>query len=177
MSADNLDVIKWIQYALMDYNAAVNMTKLHRPVPIEIVCYHCQQSAEKILKAFVIANNETLIKTHDLTVLLSQCSQYSLEFNTHAKSCIVLTTYASLSRYPSNIEINEQQMKQAIKATRDIIVFIIPLFSKMGYVIDIQESQENAPLAWLDKAKAKAAENDSSLTIKPPAKNISEIDI
>ena len=48
MNVYNLDVAKWIQYALADYNAAVTMVRLHRPVPIEIVCYHCQQAAEKI---------------------------------------------------------------------------------------------------------------------------------
>ncbi|MDR0490136.1 MAG: hypothetical protein LBH28_02650 [Oscillospiraceae bacterium] len=35
MNADNLDVGKWVQYALADYNAAVDMVRLHRPVPIE----------------------------------------------------------------------------------------------------------------------------------------------
>ena len=71
MNEDNLDVDKWIKYALADYNAALNMVHLHRPVPIEIVCYHCQQAAEKILKAYIIAKCATLTKTHDLVVLLN----------------------------------------------------------------------------------------------------------
>jgi len=35
MTGDNLDVSKWIQYALADYNAAVNIFQLHRPVDIK----------------------------------------------------------------------------------------------------------------------------------------------
>ena len=79
MSVDNFDVIKWIRFAQMDYDTAVNMVNLHDPIPIEIVCYHCQQSIEKILKAYAIGNNDKLIRTHDLSVLLNQCRQYSPE--------------------------------------------------------------------------------------------------
>ena len=133
MNADNLDVSKWIQYALADYNAAINMVRLHKPVPVEIVCYHCQQAAEKILKAYTIAKSKTLTKTHDLVILLNQCKEYSGEFDKYAKHCIALTTYASLSRYPSNVELTEQQMKQVLKDVSDIMVFMVPLFNEMGY--------------------------------------------
>ena len=133
MNGDNLDIIKWIQFAQMDYDAAINMVKLHRPVPIEIVCYHCQQAAEKILKAFVIAKSETLIKTHDLAVLLNQCRKHEAEFNNYAKHCITLTTYAALSRYPSNIEITEQQMKQALKDTHEVLKFAKLRLAELGY--------------------------------------------
>ena len=142
MNEDNLDVAKWIQYALKDYTAAVKMVQLHRPIPIEIVCYHCQQAAEKILKAYAIAKDETPIKTHDLVILLNQCRQHSAAFDNCAKFCMTLTTYASLARYPSNIEITEQQMKQALKDIRGIITFMTPLLAEMGHVIKTQETQE-----------------------------------
>ena len=143
MTEDNLDVSKWIRYALANYNAAVNMARLHNPVPIEIVCYHCQQAAEKILKAYVIAKKETYIKTHDLVTLLNQCKQHSPDFDKCAKSCMKLTTYASLSRYPSYVEITGDQMKQALKAVLSIVTFIVPHFAEMGYVIDFQDDQAN----------------------------------
>ena len=165
MNADNLDVGKWVQYALSDYNAAVKMVRLHRPVPVEIVCYHCQQAAEKILKAYTIAKSATLTKTHDLVVLLNQCREHSAEFDKYAKPCIALTTYASLSRYPANVEITEQQMKQALKDVGDIIAFMAPFFSEMGYVIKLQKTQKEKPLAWLEEAKKKAAEHNASLPI------------
>jgi HEPN domain-containing protein len=170
MNVDNFDVDKWLQYALADYNAAVNMIRFHRPVPIEIVCYHSQQAAEKMLKAFLIAKSEALMKTHDLVALLNQCRKYSADFDKCAKSCVTLTTFATLSRYPSNVEITEQQMKQAINDTRVIMDFLIPFFAEMGHVIKIQEAQREKPLVWLEKAKEKVAEQNSSLHSNPHKK-------
>jgi len=173
MSGDNIDIAKWIHFAMADYTAAINMVLLHKPIPIEIVCYHCQQAAEKLLKAYIIAKNETLIKTHDLVVLLNQCRQYSADFDSHAKSCMALTTFASHSRYPSNIEITEQQMKQAVKDVEGIISFMTPLFKEMGYTIN---SQKKSLLSRLDEAKADAAEYNSELPEKPPKKESFDIE-
>jgi len=166
MSGDNLDVSKWIKYALSDYSTAINLVRLHNPVPIEIVCYHCQQAAEKILKAYAIAKNKTLVKTHDLVVLLNQCRQHSVEFDNYAKPCMSLTTYASLSRYPSNVDITKQQMDTALKDIHDIIDFMISLFADMGYTIRKQEKQKGKPLAWLEEAEKKAVEQNAT----PPNK-------
>jgi HEPN domain-containing protein len=176
MSGDNLDVGKWIRYALADHTAAVNMVLLHNPIPIEIVCYHCQQAAEKILKAYALAKNEPLIKTHDLVVLLNQCKGHSIEFDKYAKSCMALTTYASLSRYPSNVEITEQQMRQAMKDIQSIMSFVMPLFAEMGYVTKTQDVQKKSILERLEEAKEKAAEHNSSLPKKDSKKKNTEID-
>ena len=135
MSADNFDVIKWIRFAQMDYDTAVNMVNLHNPIPIEIVCYHCQQSVEKILKAYAIANEEKLIRTHDLSILLNQCRQYSPEFFDYTKACITLTMYSSFSRYPSSVEITEQQMRQALTGAVSILEFTKSRLAEMGYSI------------------------------------------
>ncbi len=37
---------EWIDYARNDLRAAEYLTNLH-PQPIEIICFHCQQAAEK----------------------------------------------------------------------------------------------------------------------------------
>ena len=133
MKADNIDVKKWIKFAQMDYDTALNMVQLHRPIPIEYVCYHCQQSAEKILKAYAMAKKGTLIKTHDLMVLLNQCSEYHREFELYARSCVALTTYASISRYPCNIELTELQMQKALHDAYDVLHYAKQRLSEMGY--------------------------------------------
>ena len=40
-------VAEWFKYADMDFAAAEHMLTLH-PQPLEIICFHCQQAAEKI---------------------------------------------------------------------------------------------------------------------------------
>ncbi|QNO15339.1 HEPN domain-containing protein [Alkalicella caledoniensis] len=44
---DNLTSAKeWLRLAKMDLMSAEYLLKKN-PVPIEVICYHCQQSAEK----------------------------------------------------------------------------------------------------------------------------------
>ena len=136
MSADNLDVSQWVRFAQMDYDYALKSSETFCPVPIEIICYHCQQSAEKILKAYAIAKNQTLIKTHDLIVLLKQCGQYLSDFNNYANACVALTSYATISRYPSNTKITEAQMKQALKNAENILEFTKTQLVKLGYAVN-----------------------------------------
>ena len=69
---DNL-VYEWIKYSDMDLAAAKHIHKNMYPVPLEIVCYHCQQSAEKILKAFLIYSGSKPAKVHDLELLRNEC--------------------------------------------------------------------------------------------------------
>ena len=60
------DIVKeWIKYAETDLASANHLLGMH-PIPIEIICYHCAQSAEKALKAFLIAKDVEPPRTHDL---------------------------------------------------------------------------------------------------------------
>ncbi|MBN2050303.1 MAG: HEPN domain-containing protein [Spirochaetales bacterium] len=40
------------------------------PGPLEIICFHCQQAAEKALKAYLAYNEIRPPKTHDLDELI-----------------------------------------------------------------------------------------------------------
>ena len=98
--SDSQSISRWIMFAQKDYDAAYNMSVLHHPPPIEIICYHCQQSIEKILKAYALAHSGLLVKTHDLESVLKQCMEYDFQFGDFADACAVLTGYAIASRYP-----------------------------------------------------------------------------
>ncbi len=45
----------WLSYSKMDYDCAVylNLAPMY-PRPLNIICYHCQQAAEKAAKALVV---------------------------------------------------------------------------------------------------------------------------
>lgn len=40
--------------AAMDLGVARYLDETYRPKPLEIICYHCQQAAEKAIKALII---------------------------------------------------------------------------------------------------------------------------
>jgi HEPN domain-containing protein len=44
---------EWYQFAKMDYQTAVYLYDTMYPMPYEIVCYHCQQATEKLLKGLL----------------------------------------------------------------------------------------------------------------------------
>jgi HEPN domain-containing protein len=132
MSTDSLDVEKWVRFAQMDFDSAVALAEKFRP-PIEVVSYLCQQSAEKILKAYTIANTNILIKTHILKDLLKVSIQYYSDFDKFKVVCERLTPYITLARYPSSIEITEHDMKQALKDAQDVLDFTKSKLAEMGF--------------------------------------------
>ncbi|MDR1327996.1 MAG: HEPN domain-containing protein [Oscillospiraceae bacterium] len=122
--SDSLHISRWISFAQRDYDTAEKMSILHRPVPLEIVCFLCQQSAEKILKAYTIAQNGPLLKTHDLESVLKICMKYDDRFSRFEDICPVLTEYATATRYPADEDfITEQDMKIALENAREILNF------------------------------------------------------
>ena len=44
---------EWQRIAAMDLSTAEYLLGMS-PLPIEIICYHCQQSAEKYLKGYLV---------------------------------------------------------------------------------------------------------------------------
>jgi HEPN domain-containing protein len=118
----------------MDYDAAKNMAALFNPVPLEIVCYHCQQAAEKILKAYSIAQGEPLIKTHDLRIIMTQCISHDESFNSLSVSCSALTDYAVITRYPIGEDsVTEHDMKTALRNAAEIMDFTKDKLERLGF--------------------------------------------
>ena len=56
---------EWLDFAAMDLGAAEHLLTMY-PVPLEIICYHCEQAAEKTLKGILVAFHMEPPKTHDL---------------------------------------------------------------------------------------------------------------
>ncbi|GBU20513.1 hypothetical protein R80B4_00391 [Fibrobacteres bacterium R8-0-B4] len=133
MTADSIDVNKWIRFAQMDFDSAVTLSEKFRP-PLETTCYLCQQSAEKILKAYIIAKTNALAKkTHELEELLGVCVTYCAEFDKFRAICNKLTPYITVTRYPSTIDPTEHDMKTAVKNAQTVLEFAKDKLKEMGY--------------------------------------------
>ena len=117
---DNKDVAKeWFKIAEADLSSAEFLQNM-QSMPTEIICYHCQQSAEKYLKGFLALNNEEIKRTHDLVILSKECRKYSEDFETIEEDCLMLTDYGVNIRYPFPMDINESDMKVAVKSAHKI---------------------------------------------------------
>jgi len=130
--ADSLDVNKWIRRAQMDFEVASREAERFRP-PVEAVCYLCQQTAEKILKAYTIAKTNARIRTHELEALLNECVPYSADFDNLRDYCSDLSPYMAVARYPADIEPTEYHMKKALKDAGEILEFTKSKLAEMGF--------------------------------------------
>ena len=65
---------KWLIKAIEDFNAAKYIVDLSdEKILTSIVCFHCQQAVEKLLKAYLVAKKIDFAKTHNLEILLKLC--------------------------------------------------------------------------------------------------------
>jgi len=66
------------------------------------VCFHCQQAAEKYLKALMEEQGQPIPKTHDLEVLLTSLSPAFPGLLSLQRGLLILVDYAVDTRYPGN---------------------------------------------------------------------------
>lgn len=117
---DEKDIaLEWFKFANEDLSSAEFLLN-KVPTPLEIICYHCQQSAEKYLKGFLLLNGEKLQRTHDLIFLNNICKKYSSEFENIDDDCLELIDYGVEVRYPMNIQLNDYDVKTALKSAEKI---------------------------------------------------------
>ena len=68
----------WLSFALENLLTAKSLIKENFS-PFHTICFMCQGSAEKYLKAFLIWNGWNLKRTHDLEDLLIYAIEYDSE--------------------------------------------------------------------------------------------------
>ena len=94
----------WVKYAHNNVELAIReMARQCNPKmrPYEIILYNCQQSAEKMLKAYLIFCGVPIPYIHDLPDLRGRCAKFDNSFNGQRMidHCSFLTIFANV-RYP-----------------------------------------------------------------------------
>ena len=113
-------ISEWFQFADMDLESAEYLLG-KRPQPLEIICYHAQQSAEKNLKGYLIYKGITEPpKTHDLTNLNDMCQDIDKRFSEIERVCDILTRYGVQPRYPREIGVTVNDTQKALEYARQI---------------------------------------------------------
>lgn len=91
----------WLEKADHDL-LAVDVISAASDPPWDIVVFHAQQAAEKLLKALLVSHGHQPPKVHDLMRLLTLCVPYGAELAQFADDCAFLSPLAVRSRYPGN---------------------------------------------------------------------------
>jgi HEPN domain-containing protein len=110
MKAATLDRI---EKAEADYLAGVDLAQ-RRKVPLhDMVCFHCQQSAEKYFKGRLEEAAKSFPKTHDLEILLAILLGVEPLWAALVPAAKRLTPFGVLIRYPGN-DASKSQARQAL---------------------------------------------------------------
>jgi HEPN domain-containing protein len=67
-------------------------------------CFACQQSVEKLLKAFLLAHNAVPPKIHDLVRLVGMCAAHEPQVSQFEEIARILDQYHAATRYPDVVE-------------------------------------------------------------------------
>jgi len=67
----------------------------------DVAVYHCQQAAEKAVKAFLVHHGRPYEMTHDIEVLVDLAGEVNAAFSQWTDAADALTPYASRFRYPT----------------------------------------------------------------------------
>jgi len=120
---------KWLIKAIEDFNAAKYIVDLSdEKILTSIVCFHCQQAVEKLLKAYLVAKKIDFAKTHNLEILLKLCIDLDKEFRNI--SIGNLSDYAVEIRYPDEFYTPSiEEAKECFIIASNVKAFV---FEKLG---------------------------------------------
>lgn len=95
----------------------------------DIAIYHCQQGAEKALKAFLILHDIEPRNTHNINTLIQQASAIKPEWQSQLKDAGILSQYNQTYRYPSNptedFNPSAGELNKAFRIAREVYNIVI----------------------------------------------------
>jgi len=125
--AKHIEMRRWLIKGQHDLGSARRLMEGDEPF-LDTAVYHCQQAAEKALKAFLTHHEIGFEKTHDLTELIGVCSTVEPGFESWREMAEELTPYAVHFRYPAEIlEPERGEAEQAVKHAQGLIDFVSSL--------------------------------------------------
>ena len=122
-------VSNWLVKAEHDFLAAQKLSD-EPEIYGDVAIYHCQQSAEKAVKAFLILHNQPFPKTHDIRLLIQLAIAVNPSFEQFQEASEILTPYATEFRYPSDImQPTQEELEDALDKAEDIFNFVVSVIS------------------------------------------------
>lgn len=119
------EVFQWLIKAEHDIGSARRLLSGDFPY-LDTAVYHCQQAAEKSLKAYLTLKDTPFQKIHDLSFLIEQCKELDLEFERIMDISSILTPYAIAFRYPGDvIEPDPQDADEALRLGVEVFDFVL----------------------------------------------------
>jgi len=107
-----------------DLLSAKRLAKGKEPY-FDTAIYHCQQTAEKAIKGWLLYHDISFEKTHDLRLLVTMASEVESKFTAWFEVAEQVSPYATAYRYPGEVlDPTEDEYLQAFNAARKFYEFV-----------------------------------------------------
>jgi HEPN domain-containing protein len=107
------ETTKWVRKGETDWEVAHKLAD-ENPPPRDVVCFLCQQAAEKYLKALLQESGHVVPRTHDLMIVLNLLVPGAATLARLRRNAGSLTQYAVDYRYPGELA-SKRQMEAALR--------------------------------------------------------------
>jgi HEPN domain-containing protein len=115
---------QWVAKASSDLLSADNNLAA-KDIPFDAVCFHCQQAAEKLLKAFLAADGRPVPRTHDLLLILEEVLRTDSAAERLRDCLVLLMPYAVEIRYPDEwCEPSAEDAQEARRAAQQVMAWL-----------------------------------------------------
>ncbi len=122
----------WLRKALNDLRSIEILGRDPDP-PLDMLCFHAQQAAEKCLKALLAFRGVPFPRTHDLTVLVGLAGP-DLGLAADDDDLVELSHLAVAPRYPFEIEeITREVADRAIRTARRVEALVRTALRTSGF--------------------------------------------
>jgi len=94
------DAKEWTSFASKDLDVAVHLLETFRPMPLEIICFHCQQAAERLSEWRRNLSNGQNPLLPPPSLRISRCERWGSDFpktSSHDSSGLVLSVDLSIA--------------------------------------------------------------------------------
>jgi HEPN domain-containing protein len=116
---------RWVRKATNDLESA---KLLAARGPLDTAIYHCQQAAEKSVKAYLVSRDLAFEKTHDIVRIVRVAEEVEPSFASLIGPARMLTPLAWQFRYPSEApgdEPTREQLDEALQHAQAIYDFVL----------------------------------------------------
>lgn len=125
MSPESYEMAQvWMAKAKSDLATARLLITGNEPY-LDTGSYHCQQAAEKAIKAWLTAEEIPFIKTHSLEILVNLCAPSAPGIEQFLGHAMELTPLATEYRYPGDmLEPSAEEARRALALAEELTTWI-----------------------------------------------------
>jgi len=119
--AKAVEVREWLTRAEADLRAASVLLRADPPL-LPAALFHCQQAAEKSMKALLVWNDVVFRRTHDLGEIGRQCTALDPTIEPLCRRADELTVFAWIFRYPGSPDTpDHSEATDALALAQDVV--------------------------------------------------------